>query len=44
MTVIADAQPEIRSKGFFTAHLSETDPEVYAAVRGELAVNRTRSS
>ena len=36
MTVIADAQPEIRSKGFFTAHLSQTDPEVHAAIRGEL--------
>jgi len=36
MTVIADAQPEIRSKGFFTAHLAETDPEVHAAIRGEL--------
>ena len=36
MTVIADAQPEIRSKGFFTAHLAQTDPEVHAAIRGEL--------
>ena len=36
MTVIADAQPDIRSKGFFTAHLEQTDPEVHAAIRGEL--------
>ena len=26
----------IRSAGFFTAHLSEVDPEVHAAIRGEL--------
>ena len=36
MTATADTLPEIRSKGFFTASLREADPEVFAAVEGEL--------
>ncbi len=36
MTATADTLPEIRSKGFFTAPLRETDPEVFAAIEGEL--------
>ena len=36
MTAIADTLPEIRTKGFFTAPLREADPEVFAAIEGEL--------
>ena len=36
MTATADTLPEIRSKGFFTTPLRETDPEVFAAIEGEL--------
>ncbi len=36
MTATADTLPEIRSNGFFTAPLRETDPEVFAAIEGEL--------
>ena len=35
-TVILEATSAIRSKGFFDAHLEQADPEIYAAVRGEL--------
>ena len=31
-----EAEPEIRSAGFFTERLESADPEVYAAIRGEL--------
>ncbi|WP_157812479.1 serine hydroxymethyltransferase [Novosphingobium kunmingense] len=31
-----DAKPAIRSAGFFTAPLREADPEVFAAIQGEL--------
>ncbi len=36
MTATADSLPDVRSKGFFTASLRETDPEVFAAIEGEL--------
>ena len=36
MTVTADTLPDVRSKGFFTAPLSQADPEVFAAIQGEL--------
>ncbi len=40
MTMTAQARPEIRSSGFFTASLAETDPEVAAAIAGELGRQR----
>jgi glycine hydroxymethyltransferase len=42
MTVTADILPEVRSKGFFTARLAETDPEVYAAIQGELGRQQSK--
>ena len=36
MTLTAEAPPAIRSAGFFTETLSSADPDVYAAIRGEL--------
>ncbi|MBK6801287.1 MAG: serine hydroxymethyltransferase [Novosphingobium sp.] len=36
MTATADSLPEVRSKGFFTTPLREADPEVFAAIQGEL--------
>ncbi len=36
MTETIEAAPEIRSAGFFSAKLEQADPEVYAAIRGEL--------
>ncbi len=35
MTTAADA-PDIRKPGFFTQHLEAADPEIFAAIRGEL--------
>ena len=40
MTATTDTLPDVRSKGFFTAHLAEADPEVHAAIQNEL--NRQR--
>ncbi len=40
MTVTADKLPDVRSKGFFTAHLAEADPEVHAAIQNELKRQR----
>jgi len=42
MTETALARPQIRSAGFFTGHLAETDPEVFAAIRGELHRQQTK--
>ncbi|WP_309753765.1 serine hydroxymethyltransferase [Novosphingobium sp.] len=39
MTTTLDAAP-VRSAGFFTTHLAEADPDVYAAIQNEL--NRQR--
>ncbi|HPB23940.1 MAG TPA: serine hydroxymethyltransferase, partial [Novosphingobium sp.] len=36
MTATADSLPDVRSKGFFTASLRDADPEVFAAIEGEL--------
>ena len=36
MTLTAVAPAKIRSSGFFTETLSSADPEIYAAIRGEL--------
>ncbi|MDL2353590.1 MAG: serine hydroxymethyltransferase, partial [Pseudomonadota bacterium] len=36
MTDTLEANPAIRPAGFFSARLEQADPEVYAAVRGEL--------
>ena len=44
MTNAATATSEIRSSGFFTEHLESADAEVYAAIRGELKRQQTRSS
>ncbi|GAC1404411.1 MAG: serine hydroxymethyltransferase [Novosphingobium sp.] len=44
-TALAQAQiarPPIRSTGFFTGHLAETDPEIFAAIRGELNRQQTK--
>ena len=40
MTMTADSVPDVRSKGFFTASLAEADPEVFAAIQGELKRQR----
>jgi glycine hydroxymethyltransferase len=37
-----EIRPEIRKVGFFTEHLAAADPEVYAAVRGELARQQSK--
>jgi glycine hydroxymethyltransferase len=42
MTMTADTLPQVRSQGFFTAHLAETDPEVHAAIAGELKRQQTK--
>ena len=39
-TTLSDAP--VRSAGFFTAHLAATDPEVYAAIKGELKRQQTK--
>jgi glycine hydroxymethyltransferase len=44
MTATADSLPDVRSKGFFTASLRDADPEVFAAIEGELGRQRTRSN
>ena len=36
MTATADSLPDVRSKGLFTASLRDADPEVFAAIEGEL--------
>ena len=35
-TTTLESPPEVRPAGFFSARLEQADPEVYAAVRGEL--------
>ncbi len=35
MTTLTENRP-VRAEGFFTTHLDQADPEVYAAIRGEL--------
>ena len=42
MTVTALSRPEIRSASFFTGHLAEADPAVFAAIRGELHRQQTK--
>ncbi|KAJ8139094.1 hypothetical protein OY671_007695, partial [Metschnikowia pulcherrima] len=42
MTNAATATSEIRSSGFFTAHLESADAEVYAAIRGESKRQQTK--
>jgi glycine hydroxymethyltransferase len=42
VTAIVDAKPAIRSAGFFTAPLRDTDPEVFAAIEGELHRQQTK--
>ena len=42
MTETALARPPIRSAGFFTAHLAETDPDVFGAIRDELHRQQTK--
>ena len=42
MTETALARPAIRSAGFFTAHLDQTDPEVFGAIRSELHRQQTK--
>jgi glycine hydroxymethyltransferase len=41
MTTAAGA-PEIRKVGFFTQHLEAADPEIFAAIRGELHRQQTK--
>ena len=41
MTTAASA-PEIRKPGFFTQHLEMADPEIFAAIRGELHRQQTK--
>jgi glycine hydroxymethyltransferase len=38
----AAAAPEIRKVGFFTQHLEAADPEIFAAIRGELHRQQTK--
>ncbi|MDE2561358.1 MAG: serine hydroxymethyltransferase [Sphingomonadales bacterium] len=38
----AAATQQVRSSGFFTEHLSTVDPEVHAAIRGELKRQQTK--
>ncbi|HVR91786.1 MAG TPA: serine hydroxymethyltransferase [Novosphingobium sp.] len=42
MTTTLEAKPEVRSAGFFTQRLESADPEVYAAIRGELHRQQTK--
>jgi glycine hydroxymethyltransferase len=42
MTETDLARPQIRSAGFFKAHLAETDPEVFGAIRNELHRQQTK--
>ncbi len=42
MTETALARPAIRSAGFFTAHLAETDPQIAQAIRDELHRQQTK--
>ncbi|WP_338465813.1 serine hydroxymethyltransferase [Novosphingobium sp. ZN18A2] len=38
----AAASQKVRSSGFFTSHLADVDPEVHAAIRGELKRQQTK--
>ncbi len=42
MTMTAEAYAPIRSAGFFTEHLASADPEIAAAIRGELHRQQTK--
>ncbi len=42
MTMTAEAYVPIRSAGFFTEHLASADPEIAAAIRGELHRQQTK--
>lgn len=42
MSTAATALPEVRTAGFFTEHLSSADPEVFAAIQGELKRQQTK--
>ena len=42
MTVTALSRPQIRSAGFFTAHLAEADPQIAQAIRDELHRQQTK--
>ena len=42
MTDTLVANPPIRSAGFFSAHLADSDPEVFAAIKGELHRQQTK--
>ena len=42
MTMTAEIDAPIRSMGFFTEHLASVDPEIAAAIRGELHRQQTK--
>jgi glycine hydroxymethyltransferase len=42
MSTAATASPEVRTAGFFTEHLASADPEVFAAIQGELKRQQTK--
>ncbi len=42
MTATLEATAPIRTAGFFDAHLSDADPEVFAAIKGELHRQQTK--
>ena len=42
MTMTAEMDAPIRSTGFFTEHLASVDPEIAAAIRGELHRQQTK--
>ncbi len=42
MTDTLEAHAPIRSAGFFNAHLADSDPEVFAAIKGELHRQQTK--
>ena len=42
MSTAATASPEVRTAGFFTEHLASADPEIFAAIQGELKRQQTK--
>lgn len=42
MSTAATAPSEVRTAGFFTEHLASADPEVFAAIQGELKRQQTK--
>ena len=42
MTMTAEAEVPIRTAGFFTEHLADADPAIFAAIRGELHRQQTK--